>query len=458
MSGLSTLQIQEKRIVTKYLCVNPEAEVGFYETIDAIYTIAQQKLYSVKYRRVNDYIEQKLKISRSTYYLLVTAGSVVSQLKQAGFKDVPANVALCLSLQKAATVNNQTLANVWKQALHKFGDGRNVVASKLHAIFQQDSVVEHVIPSPTDSTPNSDTRQSSRKRTISSCQESSSDSSIEIENDEKGTTPQVSNYQEEFGETSSSGSVTETENEQICQVVQQDRYRHIRNHGRPKFAENEYLTPSWLSNLLTEFTAPMGGIDLDLCGNRDSLVKAKHSYGEQKNGTFIDAFKFKRWAIPDTNESFENASKIPNVVYLNPPTKPLNENQIQETDTNHLQPEFIRKLLLHINEGFINHALILIPLESHRKWQHELLKKSIICMFKDRVEFERSRAAIGRFKKRTCQMQDNVKMWKSDPNSRALFWISKNDHRLEDIERFCKVFGGKGFIPGYNLKAVNLGQ
>ena len=56
--------------------------------------------------------------------------------------------------------------------------------------------------------------------------------------------------------------------------------------------ENEFLTPEWLADCLYEFALPLGGIDLDVCGNRDSLVQVKYSYGEQGDGDFVNAFQF----------------------------------------------------------------------------------------------------------------------------------------------------------------------
>ena len=211
----------------------------------------------------------------------------------------------------------------------------------------------------------------------------------------------------------------------------------------------EYLTPKWLCDCITEFARPFGGIDLDLCGNRDSIIQARYSYGEQSNGTFVNAFQFKTWCIPkDSTETICNGTKHPKFVYLNPPTRALNKSQT-EGASKHLQPNFITKLIAHITSGTIENAIVLVPLDTMKKWQHELLSRSFVCMLKGRLYFDRSTAASQRFSKKNGG--NMVKRWDSDPNSRAVFWISSKRHSRQDKERFCKIFGTHGFIPGYNL-------
>jgi hypothetical protein len=133
---------------------------------------------------------------------------------------------------------------------------------------------------------------------------------------------------------------------------------------------------------------------------------------------------------------------------LNPPTRALNESQT-EGASKHLQPNFITKLIAHITSGQIENAIGLVPLDTMRKWQYELLAKSFVCMLKNRLYFDRSAAASQRFSKKNGGSM--VKSWDSDPNSRAVFWISSSTHSKRDKERFCKTFGSHGFIPGYNL-------
>ena len=65
---------------------------------------------------------------------------------------------------------------------------------------------------------------------------------------------------------------------------------------------------------------------------------------------------------------------------------------------------------------------------SFRRYQHGLLAKSLVCLLKDRIELS----------------------WQDNLASRAVFWVSREEIRNEDIERFAKIFGEYGFIAGFN--------
>lgn len=141
-----------------------------------------------------------------------------------------------------------------------------------------------------------------------------------------------------------------------------------------------------LAYCIHQFAEPLGGLDLNLCGNRES-------YGEQQSGDFVNAFQFSTWRIPkDETETMLTGTNKPKFVYLNTPNRALNKEQANRSSWN-LQPDFVRKLTNHVKEGKIDHAIVIAPLDSsryvnnteihlyfHRRWQHELLSSSLICL------------------------------------------------------------------------------
>ena len=70
---------------------------------------------------------------------------------------------------------------------------------------------------------------------------------------------------------------------------------------------------------------------------------------------------------------------------------------------------------------------------------------------KERVEFERSDQALERRRKKD---KTRKRIWKSDPTSQAIFWLSHKEQDIDDQEGFCEIFGEYGFIPGYNMKSI----
>jgi hypothetical protein len=251
-------------------------------------------------------------------------------------------------------------------------------------------------------------------------------------------------------ETDAEDSEDDNSEEDCGNLKKLDRWSSTRRNGRPQFAENEYLIPEWLAESIDKFAEPYDGISLDLCGNPDLSIQAKYSYGEQSDGCFIDAFQFDSWFIPkDTTETLETATKKVPFAYMNPPTKALNREQTRGACRSHLQPKFVEKVIDEIECGNIQHAMLLTPLDPNRKWQHQLLSKSLVCILRDRVKFQRSNKAMER-----AEMSQKQKIWDSDPCSRAIFWISHLEPSSEDKQRFCEIFSEYGFIPGFNMKTI----
>lgn len=121
------------------------------------------------------------------------------------------------------------------------------------------------------------------------------------------------------------------------------------------------MTPKWLSDCINEFVEPLGGIDLNLLGHKESLVKTKYSFGDQSDDTFVDPRSFSSWKIPENEaETIRTGSKKPKFVFLHAP--PFNKKQ---TSSN-LQPELVLKLMQHIETGEIDHAIVLAPLDSSK--------------------------------------------------------------------------------------------
>jgi hypothetical protein len=124
------------------MCINPLASDDWYATIDAIFKIKNDKLFSPQYKSLNIYIQEKWKSSsRATFNNLALSGQVVSELKQARVKDLPANVAICLAIHSASIKYKRSVIQVWNLALDKYKSSKNVVSSQISSMYQ-----EHATP------------------------------------------------------------------------------------------------------------------------------------------------------------------------------------------------------------------------------------------------------------------------------------------------------------------------
>lgn len=123
MSNLENiLQKQEIRIRERYLCINPEPEADWYETIDAIYEIANQKLYKCHFKRLDDYITGRWPgISRRTFFNLKDAGMVCAKIRESiSPKDLPTNVSSCLAILKCSTKYKKPVVEVWDRVISEY--------------------------------------------------------------------------------------------------------------------------------------------------------------------------------------------------------------------------------------------------------------------------------------------------------------------------------------------------
>ena len=128
------------------MCINPLAPDDWYATIDAIFKIKNHKLFSPKYKSLNFYLQEKWKhTSRATFNNLAISGQVVSELKKARVKDLPANVATCLAIASASIKYKRSVIQVWSLALDKYKSSKNVISSHISSMYQEP-------PSPTTTT------------------------------------------------------------------------------------------------------------------------------------------------------------------------------------------------------------------------------------------------------------------------------------------------------------------
>jgi hypothetical protein len=195
------------------MCINPLASDDWYATIDAIFKIKNDKLFSPQYKSLNIYIQEKWKSSsRATFNNLALSGQVVSELKQARVKDLPANVAICLAIASTSIKYKRSVIQVWNLALDKYKSSKNVVSSQISSMYQ-----EHATP----------TSQSTDLGRVSA--ESEADS----EADSEGEIAAPS-FRKRKASTASESSCESCSDE----IGFHDRYSHIRKNGRPSYAEN----------------------------------------------------------------------------------------------------------------------------------------------------------------------------------------------------------------------------
>ena len=234
-----SLQFQESRISRQYMCINPLAPDDWYATIDAIFKIKNEKLFSPKYKSLNFYLQEKWKhTSRATFNNIAISGRVVSELKKARFKDLPANVATCLAIASASIKHQRSVIQVWNLALDKYKSSKNVISSHISSMYQQP-------PSPTTTT-NTYTESTihdseAEAKSIAKDSESIAQDSDSEEEAKSIAKDSDSDAESEPGTASfrkrklSTISSAESEEEEIGS---HDRYNHIRKNGRPVFAEN----------------------------------------------------------------------------------------------------------------------------------------------------------------------------------------------------------------------------
>ena len=103
----------------------------------------------------------------------------------------------------------------------------------------------------------------------------------------------------------SSDSSSPSEDEEVAAISQIITRRKTgwRNkaHNKPsKSLQVEWNTPPEIANLIHEFAETFVGLSLDPCGNPDSNIDAKYSYGRigESDEEFIDALTLTRWGVP----------------------------------------------------------------------------------------------------------------------------------------------------------------
>ena len=227
-----SLQFQESRISRQYMCINPLAPDDWYATIDAIFKIKNEKLFSPKYKSLNFYLQEKWKhTSRATFNNLAISGRVVSELKKARVKDLPANVATCLAIASASIKHKRSVIQVWSLALDKYKSSKNVISSHISSMYQ-----EPPSPTTTTNTFTDSITKDSEAETESIAQDSDSEEeakSIAKDSDSDAESePETASFRKR---KMSAASDSESEEEEIGS---HDRYNHIRKNGRPVFAEN----------------------------------------------------------------------------------------------------------------------------------------------------------------------------------------------------------------------------
>ena len=357
---LEKLLLEEERILPKHVFVNPTPEKSWYETINAAYRIVHNKLYRSTHSSLEKYAAARWKTSRSTFYNLHSSGDVISQLSTQGIRELPGNVSICLAIKQCAEKHKKTIVEVWNEALRTFGNSQNVVAHEISRLYPDCSIIpqkrnfidEGPLPLDDNIEISSNRRFSQPIARFMEQPTTNAQFSAESESSSKSSFSQLESRLEaesmSEGESMSEAGSDETESR------------------RPRLLENEYLTPEWLANCVYEFALPLGGIELNLCGNRDSVLQAKYSYGEQEDGEFVNAFQFDTWKIPkDETETIVTGSKKPKFVFLNAPTRALTTEQSVGT-SGQLQPELVRKLMQHYNDRNIEHAIVIAPLDSSK--------------------------------------------------------------------------------------------
>jgi hypothetical protein len=227
------LKEQEQRISSQYMCINPPASTDWYNTIDAIFKIKKEKLYLPHYKSLHMYLNEKWNItSRATFNNLAVAGEIISKLRQARIVDLPSNVAICLAIQKTSIKYLKDVAQVWNFALETFENSKNVISNDIFSMYQETTVsppqTSPMLPS---SPPTPD----------------SADTSTDIEGDGEGSDSDRESLhlsalsfrkRKLLSQTASTSGSESSEESSEDEIVNQDRYSHIRRKVRLTFAEN----------------------------------------------------------------------------------------------------------------------------------------------------------------------------------------------------------------------------
>ncbi|KAI9090292.1 hypothetical protein DFS34DRAFT_650582 [Phlyctochytrium arcticum] len=383
------LATQESLIHLEYLQINPVFKVEWLETCKALNTIISNKLYRPRYASLEIYLFERWNQSTSNGYRVSNTGKVLKELEQVFSHDqLPTSIQLCLAVKKQAASRSLPVTDVWQRILAHFRTRDNVVTSELNVVFSETEVLIRLSP---------------------------------VEQEPLPPTP----VSPPSSPSSSTRSSTPTDGSQSPTISLKKRLG----------CENEFNSPAWLIEAIERFTAP-DGIDLDPCTNTESILRAKRTYGNQADGTFINALTLEDW-----DES--------NWVYLNPPGSALFDHERGPKNCSNLISAFLNKSYEELEKGNIKRIIGIVPAGSARGWGSLVYEKSLTCSVGKKVNWQRTAASMSR-------ATSNPKSRNAgDILSRVIFYMD-SDPSFPYSERFVEVFGEHGFIPGYNMKCYHV--
>ncbi|KAI8815513.1 S-adenosyl-L-methionine-dependent methyltransferase [Fimicolochytrium jonesii] len=419
------LAIHEANIDPTYFIINPDVGDGFLKTCIALHHILDAKLYKVSYPAADDYLKARWKLSRAAGYNFSRAGRIIIQMgKTLGRDKMPCAIGLYLMLDKLHKERNLTHVEIWRKAVQYFGSRQMVIAVKMDEIFEDlppDSAID------LSGEPGLQLDDTTRTEIDEEIDE---DTEIEdvIENERDTNEVDWSSRLRKRKEVTQ-----DTSDEDDSETTKRPNIPISTGFGR---SENEYNTPQYLVNLITKFC---GEIDLDPCWNPESKIIAKTVYGEQVDGTFVNALTLSDWTKS-------------NWVYLNAPGAAIDAEQHgpkTSAKRPYLHNDFWEKTMLEMKKGNIKRIIAIIPNCPYRKWCRFALARGLCCHLTRKVPWDKTAAA----KVRMDDMRFSAKNShiSNDVYSRMIVYID-SDADYPHTDKFIEVFRTHGFIPGLNTR------
>ncbi|KAI8904908.1 S-adenosyl-L-methionine-dependent methyltransferase [Powellomyces hirtus] len=400
MGKTTSLDGYERQINSTYLKINIPPTAEFFVTVKALYHIQENKLYKQRnFKSFESYLLEKWELKRGIGNRLCVAGRVISVLeKKFTDQELPSNATLCVAIEAWARKRNETVATVWKAALDHFEGRDNAVASHFSEIYEKPVT-------PMCKTIPNKPRNVKDPKGVDDETSDSSDSSSSSGSDSS--------------ETSASSDPSPNRNIRRQPTRQQTRQpsnspdRSNKAAASPimqKPVEDVFNTPEWLCDLIEQFT---GGVDLDPYSNTSSKIKAKKKYGYITNNKFINGLTIADWE-PNTN-----------FVYMSPP----------ESNEKHLPSKFWTKCFEEMRKGNVKRVIAFIPQLSYANWNMEIFSRSLVCLLKCRVAFEKADGTLH----------------KGETYARNMCYLDTDD-KYPYTGRFVETFGSYGYIPGFNMR------